>query len=85
MALRVKRHSRDRQGRVSVRRLGLVYTCDEVLRDLRGTSRDIDVLRATRMPGAPGIFKKKNRKEKKDNALNCIILFQIPNLVDRFN
>ena len=36
-------HSRDRQGRVSVRRLGLVYTCDGVLRVLRGTSRCIEI------------------------------------------
>ncbi|KWU04820.1 hypothetical protein AEL95_01060 [Lactobacillus crispatus] len=39
--------SRDRQGRVSVRRLGLVYL-------------------------------KKEPQRKKDNALNCIILFKFP-------
>ena len=36
-------HSRDRQGRVSVRRLGLVYTSGGVLRDLHGTSRDTEL------------------------------------------
>ena len=67
----VKRHSRDRQGRVSVRRLGLVYTCDGVLRDLRGTSRDIEIYRfiqGTRMPGAPRVLKKEPQR-KKDNAI----------------
>lgn len=60
------RHSRDRQGRVSVRRLGLVYTGGGVERDLQGT----------RVPGVPRVFKKEPQR-KKDNALNCIILFQI--------
>ena len=39
----VTRHSRDRQGRVSVRRLGLVYMCGGVLRDLREMPRDIEM------------------------------------------
>ena len=39
----------------------------------RGTPRCIDVLRAVRRPGVPRVLKN-NRKEKKDSALNCIIL-----------
>ena len=40
---KVTRRSRDRQGRVSVRRLGLVYTCGGVLRDLREMPMDIEM------------------------------------------
>ena len=64
MALRVKRRSRDRQGRVSVRRLGLVYKGGGVLRDLRGTSRDIELLRAARVPGGSRAAKKEPQRKK---------------------
>lgn len=52
------RHSRDRQGRVSVRRLGLVYTCDG------------NFLRCTFFLGLLGCgLCKTSRPDKKDELL----------------
>ena len=53
-----------------------VVEFNEIYVERREISRCIDVLRAARVPGVPRVLKK-NRKEKKDSALKCIILFQI--------
>ena len=42
----------------------------------RDVSMYFELLRAVRVPGVPRVFKKEPQR-KKNNALNCIILFQI--------